>query len=343
MFDWNYLKRKTEELMEIPSPGGYTYAGIDWCEKEFESFGFTCCRTKKGALITQIEGKKSEKAIMISAHVDTLGAMVKKIKDNGALVLTNIGGFSWNSVEGENLTIHTRSGKLYSGTLMPIKASRHTHGEEVTTLVREQNNVEVRIDEFTSSKKETLDLGISVGDFVSFDTRTIFTENGFLKSRYIDDKVCITQLFTYIKYLKDNNITPERKIYFYISNYEEIGHGVSFIPEDVEEFIALDVGLVADDAEGDERKVNIMAKDSRTPYDFKLRNKIVDLCESNNIKYTVDVANRYGSDASLSVTQGFDVNFACIGPSIDASHHYERTHKDGILETVKLISVLDKL
>ncbi len=335
--DWDYIMQLTEELMEIPSPGGLTYNGIDRCKEEFEKFGLTTSLTKKGALIAKIDGEEDGEVTMISAHIDTLGAMVKYIKPSGKLILNNIGGFSWNSVEGENLTIHTSKKGTYSGSLLPIKSSRHTYGEEVTTLVRDQENVEVRIDEFTSSKKETEDLGISIGDFVSFDTRTIFTYNGFLKSRYIDDKVCISQLFSYIKYLKDNNIKPKNKVYFYISNYEELGHGVSIIPEDVDQFIALDIGLVSDYSNGDERKVNIIAKDSRTPYDFKLRQKLVDLCEENQIEYTVDVHNRYGSDASIAATQGFDVNFSCIGPSVDSSHHYERTHRDGIIETVKLL------
>lgn len=335
--DWDYIMQLTTELMEIPSPAGLTYEGIERCKEEFKKFGLTPCFTKKGALIAQMDGEEKGEVTMISAHIDTLGAMVKQIKPNGKLILNNIGGFSWNSVEGENLTIHTSKRGSYSGSLLPIKSSRHTYGEEVTTLVREQENVEVRIDEFTTSKKETEDLGISIGDFVSFDTRTILTYNGFLKSRYIDDKVCIAQLFGYIKYLKDNNIKPRNKVYFYISNYEELGHGVSVIPEDVDQFIALDIGLVSDYSNGDERKVNIIAKDSRTPYDFRLRQKLVDLCEEHQIKYTVDVHNRYGSDASISATQGFDVNFSCIGPSVDSSHHYERTHKDGIIETVRLL------
>ncbi|MCS5422819.1 MULTISPECIES: M42 family metallopeptidase [Psychrilyobacter] len=335
--DWDYIMQLTEELMEIPSPGGLTYDGIDRCREEFKKFGLTPHMTKKGALIAQMDGEENGEVTMISAHIDTLGAMVKHIKPNGKLILNNIGGFSWNSVEGENLTIHTSKKGNYTGSLLPIKSSRHTYGEEVTTLVREQENVEVRIDEFTSSKKETEDLGISIGDFVSFDTRTTFTYNGFLKSRYIDDKVCIAQLFSYIKYLRDNDIKPKNKVYFYISNYEELGHGVSVIPEDVDQFIALDIGLVSDYSNGDERKVNIIAKDSRTPYDFKLRQKLVDLCEEYQIKYTVDVHNRYGSDASIAATQGFDVNFSCIGPSVDSSHHYERTHKDGIIETVRLL------
>lgn len=335
--DWEYIKDFTEEIMEIPTPGGFTHKGILRCQKEFDRFDIKCSFTKKGAIIGEIDGEENDSATLISAHIDTLGAMIKSIKDNGRLILTNIGGFSWNCVEGENLTIHTRDGREYRGTLLPSKASRHTYGEEVTTLLRTQENMEVRIDEFIYSKEEASAFGIAVGDFVTFDTRTIFTENGFIKSRYIDDKVCVAQLFAYIKYLKDNNLKPKNKVYFYISNYEEIGHGISYIPGEVEDFIALDVGLVAEDATGDERKVNIVAKDSRTPYDYALRSKLIDACLEKGIDYTLDVHNRYGSDASLAVTQGFDVNFSCIGPSVDASHHYERTHRDGVIETIKLL------
>lgn len=335
--DWSYIEEFTKEIMKIPTPGGYTHIGIERCRKEFKKFQLECETTKKGAIYTFIDGEDNSKATMISAHIDTLGAMVKRIKPNGRLVLNNIGGFSWNSVEGENLTIHTNEKGEFTGTLLPCKASRHTYGEDVTDIVRSQENVEVRIDELTASKEETESLGIAVGDFVTFNTRTEFKSNGYIKSRYIDDKVCVAQLFAYIKYLKDNDIKPKNRVYFYISNYEEIGHGVSFIPEDVVDFIALDVGLVAEDALGDERKVNIVAKDSRTPYDFILRKKIVDICKNNGINYTLDVHNRYASDATVAVTQGFDVNFSCIGPSIDASHHYERTHKDGVIETIKLM------
>lgn len=335
--DWGYIEDFTKEIMDIPSPGGYTYRGIERCKEEFEKFGLKCETTKKGAIYTYIDGEDNSKATMIAAHIDTLGAIVKRIKPNGRLVLNNIGGFSWNSVEGENLTIYTHDEREYTGTLLPCKASRHTYGEDVTDIVRSQENVEVRIDEATSSKGETEALGIAVGDFVAFETRTEFKENGYIKSRYIDDKVCVAQLFAYIKYLQDNGIKPRNRVYFYISNYEEIGHGVSFIPKDVVDFIALDVGLVAEDALGDERKVNIVAKDSRTPYDYMLRKRIVEVCRKNGVNYTLDVHNRYGSDASVAVTQGFDVNFSCIGPSIDASHHYERTHRDGVIETVKLM------
>ena len=194
------------------------------------------------------------------------------------------------------------------------------------------------LDEDVKYDGDVLKLGILQGDFVSFETRTRILDNGYIKSRYLDDKLCVAQILSYIKYLKDNKLKPKTDLYVYFSNYEEIGHGVSVFPEDLDEFIAVDIGLVAgEDAHGDEKKVQIIAKDSRSPYDFTLRKKLQETANKNNIKYTVGVYNRYGSDATTAILQGFDFKYACIGPNVDATHHYERCHNDGIVETVKLL------
>ena len=274
---------------------------------------------------------------MISAHLDTLGAVVKKIKSNGRLELINVGGCPWAGVEGENLTVHTLDGREYEGTLLPTKCSVHIYGDVAREMPRTAETMEVRLDENVHTAEDTEKLGIRVGDFVSYETRTRITENGYIKSRYLDDKLCVAQILGYIKFLNDYNLKPKSDLYIYFSNYEEIGHGVSVIPEDLDEFIALDIGLVGADALGDERKVSIAAKDNKTPYDIEVRKGLMKAAEEMDINYTVDVYNRYGSDASAAVLQGFDFKCGCIGPSVDASHHYERTHIDGVIETVRLM------
>lgn len=337
--DLKYILDKTVELLAIPSPVGYTDLAIDWVKNELDSLGFKYTLTKKGALISYVKGENSDYRKMISAHVDTLGAVVKKIKNNGRLEITNTGGYAWGSVEGENVTIHTMSGKTYEGTLLPVKASVHVYGDVAREAARLEETMEVRIDEDIKTAQDVLDLGILQGDFISFETRTRVLENGYIKSRYLDDKLCVAQVLGYLKYLKDNNKKPNSDLWVYFSNYEEIGHGVSIYPEDLDEFIAIDIGLVAgEDAHGDEKKVNIIAKDSRTTYDFELRKKLQKAADDNNINYTVGVHNRYGSDASIAVLQGQDFKYACIGPNVDGTHHYERCHNDGIIETVKLMA-----
>ena len=269
-------------------------------------------RTRLECKANVVETSEAEEQILIEPQWN-----VKKIKKNGRLEVTNVGGFAWGSVEGENVTIHTISGKTYSGTLLPIKASVHVYGDVAREMPRTEETMEIRIDEDVKTDEDVLKLGILQGDFVSFETRTRILDNG---------------------YLKDNKLKPKTDLYVYFSNYEEIGHGVSVFPEDLDEFIAVDIGLVAgEDAHGDEKKVQIIAKDSRSPYDFTLRKKLQETANKNNIKYTVGVYNRYGSDATTAILQGFDFKYACIGPNVDATHHYERCHNDGIVETVKLL------
>ena len=337
--DLKYTLKKTGELLAIPSPVGYTHNAIEWVRKELESLGVKKYNiTKKGALIAYVKGKDSNYKKMISAHVDTLGAVVKKVKKNGRLEITNVGGFAWGSVEGEHVTIHTLSEKTYTGTILPIKASVHVYGDVAREMPRTEETMEIRIDEDVKTDQDVFKLGILQGDFVSLDPRTRVLENGYIKSRYLDDKLCVAQILAYLKYLKDNKLKPRTDLYIYFSNFEEIGHGVSVFPEDLDEFIAVDIGLVAgEDAHGDEKKVNIIAKDSRSPYDYTLRKKLQEAADKNKIQYTIGVHNRYGSDATTAILQGFDFKYACIGPNVDATHHYERCHNDGIVETIKLL------
>ena len=335
--DLNYTLQFTQEILAIPSPAGYTEKAMNRIAKELEKLGFKYSYSKKGCLIVKIEGEDSTYTRLLSAHVDTLGAVVKKVKSNGRLELINIGGYAWGSVEGENVIIHTLDDKEYEGTLLPIKASVHVYGDIPREMPRIAENMEVRLDEEVYSESDTRALGICQGDFVSYYTKTKITESGYIKSRYLDDKLCVAQVLAYLKYLKDNNKKPNNNLYVYFSNFEEVGHGVSEIPKDVDEFVALDIGLVADDAHGDEKKVSIAARDNKTVYDLKIRKKLQEAADKNGIHYTVGVYNRYGSDATASILQGADLRYACIGPNVDATHHYERTHVDGIVETIKLL------
>ena len=334
-----YVLNLTKELIAIPSVVGFTDDVTKRVEQELDKYGVKYTYTKKGAIVAEIEGKNNNEAKMISVHVDTIGAIVKKIKPNGRLELVNMGGIIWAGVEAENVTIHSFHGKKYQGSVLPIKASAHTYGDDAREIVRKTDTVEVRIDEDVAEYQDTFNLGIRVGDCVSFEARTVITDSGYIKSRYLDDKLCIAQVFGYLKYMKENKKIPDNKLYIYFSNYEEIGHGISVIPEDVHEVISLDIGIVSNDSMSDEKKVSIAMKDFKTIYDVGINRKLVELAEKHGIGYAMDIYNRYGSDSSAAVLQMADVKIACIGPGIDASHHYERTHIRGVLETIKLMIV----
>lgn len=326
-----------KQLVEIPSPSGYTKEIMDFMEKILADLQVAYQRTNKGALIATITGEDDYKHRLLTAHTDTLGAMVKEVKSSGRLKLTMVGGFNWNAVEGEYCTIHTADGKRIRGTILMHQTTVHVY-KNASGLPRDENNIEVRVDEKVTNAKETRKLGIEVGDFVSFDPRFEETESGFIKSRHLDDKASTALLLQLIKYIQENKVTLPNTTHFYISNNEEIGYGGnSNIPEQVTEYIAVDMGAIGDGQASDEYTVSICAKDSSGPYHYELTRQLVDLAKHENIDYKLDIYPHYGSDASAAIRAGFDVKHALFGPGIEASHAYERTHVESLEQTAKLL------
>lgn len=333
----NYILNTLEQLLNISSPTGNASDAIEFVNDRFKELNISTSLTNKGGLIGTISGEDRSKSITLSAHVDTLGAMVKEIKSNGRIKLSKIGGYSWNSVEGENVEITSLKGDVFTGTIMTTKPSVHVHGgEALDSIKRNDENMEVRIDELVENKEDVLELGINVGDFVSFDPRVSITENGFIKSRHLDDKAGVVSLLGIAKKLVEENITPKLDINFLISNYEEVGHGAANIPKNTVEFIAVDMAAPGSGQTSSEQSVTICAKDSSGPYDFDFRKKLVSIAEENFIDYKIDIYPFYGSDASAALRAGNDIRTALIGPGVDASHSFERTHIDAIVNTIEL-------
>jgi putative aminopeptidase FrvX len=330
-----YIKKVLEDLLNTPSPSGYCHIIMDKVKNYAKDLNINFKDTQKGCGILSIKGS-SDYTIGLSAHVDTLGAMVRSINSNGTIRFTGIGGFLMNSIEGEYCIIHTREGKEYTGTILSSHPSVHTY-DDAKKQERIEANMEIRIDELVDNKEDIEKLGIEVGQYISFNSRTQLLDNGFIKSRHLDDKAGIAVLFGLIKYLKDNNITPKTNIEIFISTYEEVGHGSSYIPKSISELIAIDMGAMGDDLSCKETEVSICAKDSSGPYDYNMVTKLVNLAKENKINYAVDIYPHYGSDASAALHAGHNIKCALIGPGVHASHHMERTHIDGITNTLNLL------
>jgi len=335
--DLEYLTDVLRRLLDTPSVTGDTGEAVKVTAEMLETLGYEPRYTNKGAVYVTVAGEDDEKQLLVNAHLDTLGAMVKQILPNGRLAVTNVGGWTFVTYEGENLTVHTRGGVCYTGTLLYEKCSVHCYPDLARNEPRTEDNMEVRLDEDVCSAEEVQALGIGVGDFISFDPRPVFTPNGYIKSRYLDDKACVAVMLAVLKELAQSGRRPKHTTHFYFANYEELGHGVSFIPGKTAEILSLDIGTAAPGHTSDEHAVTICAKDSRTTYDFDFRRRLTDLAEANGIDYRVDVHRQYGSDASMAVLRGADANFALIGPGVDATHHYERTHIDALIQTAALL------
>jgi putative aminopeptidase FrvX len=336
--DTPFLLDFLTRLLNTPSPTGFAEPAIALTEETFNTFPvLKLARTHKGALTATWRGDQNEGARAVTAHVDTLGGMVKEIKSNGRLKLDKIGGFAWNTIEGEGCTVLTRSGRRVRGSILLTKASSHVFGAEVGELKRSEDTLEVRLDARTSSDRETLELGVGVGDFVVFDPR-LEINAGFVRSRHLDDKACVAVLAAAIKAVSEAGRKPARTTTLLISNYEEVGHGASAgIPAEAEELLVVDMAAVGEGQNSDEFHASLCVKDSGGPYHHGLSNRLRTLAEKNSIPYKLDIYPHYGSDGEAWWRAGADAAVALIGPGVDASHNYERTHTEALVATTKWV------
>lgn len=330
----DYIINFAQKILSIPSPSGYTKDVIDYCTVEANRLGYKTEKTKKGNLIIAVKGLTST-VLGLSGHVDTLGAMVRSITGSGELKFTTIGGPIWPTLDGEYCTIRTREGKDYQGTFLSVNPSSHVN-RDANTIERTPEKMIVRIDEVIHSKDDTIKLGIEPGNYIFFDPKTTVTSSGFIKSRFVDDKISVSVLFGLLFHLSLHKITPYQNLKIIISTYEEVGHGAAFIPE-VDELIAVDMGCIGEDLSCTEMMVSICAKDSGGPYDYSIVSKLAALAKANNLQYATDIYPFYGSDVTAALHGGNDFRGGLIGPGVHASHGMERTHISALENTLKLL------
>jgi len=337
--DTSYLLRVLTDLLNIPSPTGLAAPATAYVEQAMADLGLKARHSVKGALVGEWVGQSDSAPRALTAHADTLGAMVKEIKSNGRLMLTNIGGFAWNTVEGEGCQVYTADGRVVRGSLLLAKASGHVYGKAVNETQRSAGVMEVRLDERTTSLEETQALGIEVGDFVAFDPRVEISESGFIRSRHLDDKACVANLLSAVKTLNDAGLRPAQKTYLHISNYEEVGHvAAGGIPSNVAELVTVDMAAVGEGQTSDEFHATLCVKDSGGPYHPGLSRRLRALADENKIPYKIDIYPYYGSDGEAYWRAGGDVPVALIGPGVDASHNYERTHMEALVATTQWVA-----
>lgn len=315
--DLSYTRSILEEILNIPSPSGFCTLVMNRLEEEVIAMGFEFERTRKGnGLVTlpvYSDVPDDSETLLVSAHVDTLGAMVRSIKTDGRIRMTSVGGFTMHSVEGEYCTVHTRAGHGISGTILSTMPSVHVYSE-ARTQERKEEAMEIRLDRDVDSKETVEALGIMTGDYISFDPRVRMSEEGYIKSRHLDDKAGVAVIMGALQYVKQHGICFDRKIQVMFSTYEEVGHGSSYIPEDVDMLLAVDMGAIGDDLACTEKDVSICVKDSTGPYDYEIVGELVEIAKEQELAYALDVYPSYGSDASAALRGGHNIRTALIGP-----------------------------
>ena len=332
-----YILEQTKQLLAIDSPTGYTKEASDYLMQEYSSLGYQPEKTVKGGVLVDLGGPKGENPLLLEAHLDTLGAMVQEIKENGRLKVSPLGGLNPNNTEAENCRVITRLNGSYEGTFQLENASIHVN-DDYNGTKRSFDAMEVVLDEKVNSKDDTKKLGIMVGDIVAFEPRTVITKQGYIKSRFLDDKLSVGIFLGFAKYLKEENITLKRKIYKHATVFEEVGHGAcGTVPKGVTEILSVDMGCVGDGLDCTEHQVSICAKDSVGPYHYQVVTELIKAAKDHEIDFAVDIYPHYGSDADAALEAGYDCRHGLIGPGVYASHGYERSHVDGVKATLELL------
>ncbi|MBQ3847457.1 MAG: M42 family metallopeptidase [Clostridia bacterium] len=334
-FDEKYCMEQFEELLKRDSTTGYFREAQEYIVKEIKSLGYEPYETHKGGVTVDLGGEGN--ALVVSAHLDDIGLMVRRINPDGTLNVCPVGGLYPFYCMEENVRVHTRDGKVYTGTVCMTPNSIHVTEEELRQNMADyRKNVCVVLDCNVKTADDTRRLGIETGDSIALEPRFCMS-NGYIKSRFVDDKACAAVLLAAMKCIKENGIALKRKVYFYFAQYEEIGHGTTWLPEGVKDYLALDIAPTGPDQNSDERKVSIFAKDSRFPYHWELTNEIRDTARESGVDYVMDIFTpHYGTDGDGSVMAGYDIRHAAIGPGTSNSHGYERTHINGLKNTFAL-------
>lgn len=333
----DYVKELAQTILSMDSPSGFCHSVMQRIEQECRQYVGDFRRDNKGNGLLHIKGQDNSRTIGVGVHVDTLGAMVRSIDEQGRLHFSAIGGLIWSTADGEYCTIHTREGRQYTGTILSLSPAAHVY-KDASSRPREPQQMYVRLDEVVDNRHDVDKLGIGVGDYICLDTKTCLTTSDFIKSRFIDDKINVASIFGLLELWQRENIVPQHDVIFMFSTYEEVGHGAACLSMAIDEFIAVDMGCIGEDLTCNERQVSICAKDSSGPYDYLMVSKLIELAKENQLDYAVDVYPFYSSDASAALRGGKDIRAALIGPGVHASHGMERTHYLGLANTIALLS-----
>jgi len=335
-YDLDYFHKLATDILTTPSPSGFTHLVINKIQQYAHDLELHCYQTKKGNLIIEFDGIHPEKTVALSAHVDTLGLMVRSINADGTLKVVSIGGNQPMTLQGEYCLVHTRNQKTYTGTILSNAPAAHVY-ENNNKAGQKMEELIIRLDEVVMTKEDVEQLGINHGDFISIDPKTTITDSSFIKSRHIDDKISVAIILTLFKAMLDSGQKPLHSVKFVVSTYEEVGHGAAHLPDHIDRLIAVDMGCIGKDLACTEYDVSICAKDSSGPYDYDMVSELIALSQKHKLKYAVDIYPYYGSDASAALSAGHDIKAALIGPGVHASHGVERTHLKACENTMKLL------
>ncbi|KJK19577.1 osmoprotectant NAGGN system M42 family peptidase [Pseudomonas sp. NPDC087612] len=336
--DLTYLQKVLLEMLAIPSPTGFTDTIVRYVAERLEELGIPFELTRRGTIRATLKGRKSSPDRAVSAHLDTIGASVRAIQDNGRLSLAAVGCWSSRFAEGSRVSVFTDSGVL-RGSVLPLMASGHAFNTAIDQMPVSWEHIELRLDAYCTTRADCESLGIGIGDFVAFDPLPEFTESGHISARHLDDKAGVAALLASLKAIVESGAQPLIDCHPLFTITEETGSGAAAaLPWDVSEFVGIDIAPVAPGQHSSEHAVSVAMQDSAGPYDYHLTRHLLKLAREHELPARRDVFRYYFSDAHSAITAGHDIRTALLAFGCDATHGYERTHIDSLAALSRLLT-----
>lgn len=333
--DEKFIIETMEEIINIPSPVGYYQETEKVLEKYLSKLGLAPFYDERHTAYVKFEGQDTSRTVLVGAHMDTVGLWVHHIEHDGSIKIKSLGGNNFHNIENEKMCIKTRDGRTYTGYLVCVSHSPHVF-DDALTLERTDKNMRFMLDDDVSNDEQVRALGIRHGDVIAIEPHFEHMENGRIRSRYIDNKGSVAAALGAIKYIVENNLKPKYNTLFAFTYYEELGFGGVYVPADVREYVALDIGVIGPEHEGTEKDVSIVATDKHLPYDRDLTWRLIKKADKIGIDYSVEVFNHYSTDAMAAFMAGNNLKAAAFGMTVYSSHGIERTFEISIFNTAKL-------
>lgn len=337
MIDSDRIIKTLLELLAIPSPCGFTDEVVHYVGNVLDDIGIDYDLTRRGTIRARLRGRAGGPARAIVTHVDTIGAMVRYIRDDGRLLVAPIGHWSSRFAEGARVTLFSEHG-AYRGCLLPTLDWGVSRDQGVERVPLDWDHVELRLEEAVFNAEDVRRLGIEIGDFIALDSQPDVLENGYIVGRSLDNKAGTAAVLEFLRHAvaDDIDVTHDTYVLFTVTETTGGGMGNAILPE-VSELLTVDFESVKPTEKSPFKRVTLASGDASGPYDYHLTEHLHQLAVAGDIPLQQKYLQAFHSDAAAALVAGHDVRTAVIAYAGDASHSVERTHIESLTNVVRML------
>lgn len=325
------------DLLAIPSPCGFTDEIVRYVSRCLDDIGVDYQITRRGTIRAVLEGNGDAPARALVTHMDTIGAMVRGIGDNGRLRVAPIGHWSSRFAEGTRVTVFSEK-SAHRGCFLPTVNWGTSRDAGVEQVPVDWDHIELRLEESVFDADDVRALGIEIGDFIALESHPEVLENGYVVGRNLDNKAGTAAVIELLRKLVESGDPLPQNTYVIFTVTETIGAGMGrAVLPDVSELVTVDFASTRSTEKSPFKRVTLASGDASGPYDYHLTAHLRRIAEHFDVPYQQRHLKAFHSDAASALIAGHDVRTAVLAYAGDASHSVERTHVDSLVNIVRML------